>query len=91
MAKIKKKITDFKQALLKNTKFIGKENEISSNLDEAVDTSSNNQVIRIDNDIAEQFKILAKFENISFKEQINKALNHYLRLKKNKIEEAKKS
>ena len=91
MAKNKKKITDFKDALLNNTKFIGKENEVSSNFDEVLESSPNNKIFRIDNNIAEQFEILAEFEKVSFKVQIDKALNHYLRLKRIKIEEAKES
>lgn len=82
--KQKKNIKQFKQALLSNVGFI-KETipadipkiEVSPVIDDV-----------IENDIREKFKILATFEGIDEKTLINKALNHYLKLKGIQLEQA---
>ena len=85
--KAKKNIKQFKQALLSNTDFI-KESEPVEHT-KPTTTVVNEDVI--DADVKEKFSLLANFENISEKELINKALNHYLRLKGLQLEQAIKA
>lgn len=84
--KPKKNIKQFKQALLSNTDFI-KENKSTDNTKAAPEIVME-EVIKPE--IREKFKILANFEGEEEKDLINKALNHYLRLKGLQLEEAMK-
>jgi len=84
--KLKKNINQFKQALLSNTDFIKESGSSEYN------KPSEKLVMEliIDEDVKEKFKILANFEKTSEKELINKALNHYLKLKGLQLEQAMK-
>lgn len=84
--KTKKNIKQFKQALLSNTDFIKHSEPETSN--KITETIVNDDII--DSEIRNKFKILANFEKIDEKELINKALNHYLRLKGLQLEQALK-
>ncbi|PKP10139.1 MAG: hypothetical protein CVU09_08405 [Bacteroidetes bacterium HGW-Bacteroidetes-4] len=83
MKKTKKNIKQFKQALLTNTGFI-KQNEEPEPIPAAQHESL------IESDILQKFTLLAEFEGTNTKELINKALNHFLRLKSLQLEEAMK-
>lgn len=80
----KKNIKDIQAALLSNTDFLNKEEE------EAVEQELVMESI-IDDEILEKFEALAEFENMEAKELINKALNHYLKLKGLQLEQALKA
>lgn len=81
--KTKKNITDFKQALLSNTNFIKEESSVKNNIEPTTSF--------IDEEIMHKLKILAEFENIELDVIINKALNHFLRLKGIQLEQAIKA
>lgn len=81
--KVKKNIKQFQQALLTNTGFI-------KQTDEKEPEPATPVVSIIDEDIMEKFTLLAEFENTEASDLINKALNHYLRLKSLQVEEAMK-
>jgi len=82
--KPKKNIKQFKQALMSNTGFI-KEPEPTVNTKQAQPTVSEEVIMA---DVREKFRLLAAFEKIDEKELINKALNHYLKLKGLQLEQA---
>ncbi|HAN19725.1 MAG: hypothetical protein A2X13_14205 [Bacteroidetes bacterium GWC2_33_15] len=86
MAKNKKNIENFQQALSSNTEFLNEdkfEDEVLFGSEKTSDF-----VIPVDRMIFRQFKILAIYQKKDIREIINEALNHYLRLKKMHIEEA---
>lgn len=78
----KKNIKGIQAALLSNTNFLNKEEVI-----EPVEFT--NSVI--DNEVLEKFETLAEFEKTTSEELINKALNHYLKLKGLQLEQALKA
>lgn len=84
--KSKKNINQFKEALFSNTDFL-KEDEVTEDTKQIIETV--NESI-IDDEVREKYKLLANFENIDEKELVNKALNHYLRLKGLQLEQAMK-
>ncbi len=84
--KSKKNINQFKEALFSNTNFL-KESEAFEDKSKKVETVNNDV---IDNEVREKFKLLAHFEKVDEKELINKALNHYLKLKGLQLEQAMK-
>lgn len=88
MGKKKKKLNDFKEAMLSNTKFIGKDDEN----DVIVQKSNENPrvSISIDHKLFFQFKILAKYQGDDANALVEQALTHYLRLKSIKLEKAMK-
>lgn len=89
MAKTKKNIKDFQQALLSNTKFIKKESAKEEEPEAiAPDTS---HPLHIDPEILSDIKLLAEHENKEFINLIHVALKHYLGLKSLRLEEAKKA
>lgn len=83
MKKTKKNIKQFQQALLTNTGFI-KQNE------ETESVPASPQESLIDEELIQKFTLLAAYEETNTKELINKALNHFLRLKSLQLEEAMK-
>ena len=84
--KKKKDINQFKEALFSNTDFL-KDNKPKNDVKPVVDAVATDI---IDSDIRNKFKLLADFEDIDEVELINKALNHYLRLKGMQLEQAMK-
>ncbi|MBI9068827.1 MAG: hypothetical protein JEZ09_16140 [Salinivirgaceae bacterium] len=81
--KNKKNIQQFQEALLSNTGFIKHESNEPSNKSESPSL--------IEDAILKKLELLAEFENIEISELINKALNHFLRLKGLQLEQAKKA
>ncbi|MDA3893616.1 MAG: hypothetical protein PF517_18275 [Salinivirgaceae bacterium] len=84
--KNKRNINLFKQALLSNTDFINEHEAVKNTKPQEVNVIDD----IIESDVREKFKILANFEKVNEKELINKALNHYLRLKGLQLELAMK-
>ena len=86
MAKSKKNIEKFQQALSSNTEFLNEE----SFEDEVLFGSEKKSdlVISVDRITFRKFKILATYQNKNTQELMHEALNHYLRLKKLYLEEA---
>lgn len=84
--KKKKNINQFKEALFTNTDFLkgAEENEVAKINPEIIIEGI------IEEDVREKFKLLANFEKIDEKDLINKALNHYLKLKGFQLEQAMK-
>ncbi len=85
--KSKKNINQFKEALFSNTSFL-------KNADVPEKKEKKTEIVNesvIDNEVREKFRLLANFENIDEKELINKALNHYLKLKGLQLEQALKN
>ena len=78
----KKNIKDFRQALLSNTDFIRQGNEPEEPVV---------QETFIDEELMNKFELLAEFEQTTPKELIQKALNHFLRLKGLQLEQALKA
>ena len=86
MAKSKKNIEKFQQALSSNTEFLNEENfedEVLFGSEKKSDL-----VISVDRLTFRKFKILATYQNRNTQEIMHEALNHYLRLKKLYLEEA---
>jgi hypothetical protein len=83
MKKTKKNIKQFQQALLTNTGFIKQSEEA-----EPIPAAPHESLI--EGDTLQKFTLLAEFEGTNTKELINKALNHFLRLKSLQLEEAMK-
>jgi len=79
--KTKKDLKQFQQALLSNTDFI---QHTEATLNEPLIK----EVSLVEDAIMEKFKLLATFEGVTEKELINQALNHYLRLKSQQLEQA---
>ena len=83
MAGKSKKISDFQKALLSNTKVIGKGQDDGNEL--IVD---HEYVIQLEKKIFRQMKILADYQKQDVNDLVAEALNHYLGLKKRKLEKA---
>ncbi len=78
----KKNIKQIQEALLSNTGFLSRED------------SSEDEVIHqdiIDDDVLIKYEALAEFEKTDTKSLINKALNHFLKLKGLQLEQALKA
>ena len=86
MAKTKKDISKFQEALSSNTEFLNED----SLEDEVLfgDEIKGNQVVSIDGLVFKKLKILAMYNKREMHDVIHEALNHYLRLKKLDIEAA---
>lgn len=84
MAK-RKKIDDFQEALLSNTRLM-KEADITSK-EEILDE---NVTLKIEKVVLDDFVILAKYMETSHEDLIKQALSHYLGLKSMKLESAKR-
>lgn len=86
MAKNKKNIEKFQEALSSNTEFLNED----SFEDEVLFGSEkkNDLVISVDRMTFRKFKILAAYQNRNTQEVMREALDHYLRLKKLYLEEA---
>lgn len=82
----KKNVKDIQSALLSKTGFLKQDENIDTN-----DDTDNNQSLLIDADILEKLKALAEYENTDLKDLVNKALNHFLRLKSLQVTEAMKA
>ncbi len=88
MAKSKKNIEKFQEALSSNTEFLNEENfedEVLFGSEKKSDL-----VISVDRMTFRKFKILATYQKRNTQELMHEALNHYLRLKKLYLEEAMK-
>jgi predicted HicB family RNase H-like nuclease len=83
MAGKSKKISDFQKALLSNTKVIGKGQDENNDL-----MIDHEYMIQLDKKIYKQIKILANYQKQDINELVAEALNHYLGLKKRKLEKA---
>jgi hypothetical protein len=86
MAKRKRKISEIKNALLSNTSFI---NNTVKPKEIVVPVADN--AVKLDKQTLAKIKLLANYYGKDYKELINEALNHYLRLKKIDIDEALKN
>ena len=86
MAKTKKDISKFQEALSSNTEFLNED----SLEDEVLfgDEIKGNQVVSIDGLIFKKFKILSMYHKREMHDVLHEALNHYLRLKKIDLEAA---
>jgi hypothetical protein len=89
MAKSKLSINDIQKALLANTKYIKESDRIKKPIEEKEEPKAivNNQV-NIDQITLKKFKILAPFLGESVDDLVNKALNHFLRLKSLQLDQA---
>ena len=86
MAKSKKNIEKFQEALSSNTEFLNEENfedEVLFGSEKKSDL-----VISVDRMTFRKFKILATYQDRNTQEVMHEALNHYLRIKKLYLEEA---
>ena len=86
MAKTKKNIEKFQEALSSNTEFLNEEHfedEVLFGSEKKSDL-----VISVDRMTFRKFKILATYQNRNTQELMHEALDHYLRLKKLYLEEA---
>ena len=86
MAKSKKNIEKFQEALSSNTEFLNEdtfEDEVLFGSEKKSDL-----VISVDRMTFRKFKILATYQDRNTQEVMHEALNHYLRIKKLYLEEA---
>lgn len=83
--KSKKKVDDFAEALMSKTKLIKHNQPQESAPPKATD---NNVYAEVDKKVYGKFKILAMHQKTQPETLINEALNHYLRLKQAKLEQA---
>ena len=86
MAKSKKNIEKFQEALSSNTEFLNEEyfeDEVLFGSEKKSDL-----VISVDRMTFRKFKILATYQKRNIQEVMHEALEHYLRLKKLYLEEA---
>ena len=86
MAKNKKNIEKFQEALSSNTEFLNEDNfedEVLFGSEKKSDL-----VISVDRMTFRKFKILATYQDRNTQEVMHEALDHYLRIKKLYLEEA---
>ena len=86
MAKSRKNIEKFQEALSSNTEFLNEdtfEDEVLFGSEKKSDL-----VISVDRMTFRKFKILATYQDRNTQEVMHEALNHYLRIKKLYLEEA---
>jgi len=86
MAKRKKKLSEIRDALFSNTSFINDEN---NKKEKKIKLSDN--FVEIDKQTLAKLKLLANYQEKNYKELIDEALAHYLRIKKLDIDEALKN
>ncbi len=83
MDRRKKKLSEIRDALFSNTSFINDKKETK------VELSDN--FVEIDKQTLAKLKLLANYQEKNYKELIDEALSHYLRIKKLDIDEALKN
>ena len=83
MDRRKKKLSEIRDALFSNTSFINDKKETK------VELSDN--FVEIDKQTLAKLKLLANYQEKNYKELIDEALAHYLRIKKLDIDEALKN
>lgn len=88
MAKGKQTISDIQKALLSNTKFIKEEEKPLENEARQEEVKSKEPQVAIEPLVLKKFNILAEYEGETLDALINKALNHYLRLKSLQLDDA---
>ena len=86
MAKKKKKLSEIRDALFSNTSFLNDNNQ--QKVEEVKKTDNS---IEIDKQILAKLKLLANYQKKDYKDLIDEALTHYLRIKKLDIDEALKN
>jgi len=86
MAKRKKKLSEIRDALFSNTSFINDNNQQKTEGKKQADN-----FIEIDKQTLAKLKLLANYQEKDYKELIDEALAHYLRIKKLDIDEALKN
>ena len=84
MAKRKKKLSEIRDALFSNTSLLGDSNQ--SNFTKKTVQSDN--AVEIDKQSLAKLKLLANYYKKNYKDLIDEALAHYLRIKKLDIDEA---
>lgn len=89
--KTKKNVRSIKDALLSNAGYIKQttEDQIEDKSEEIVANNVHN--CTINPELLDKFAALSEYENIALKEQLEKALNHYLKLKGLQLQEALKN
>ncbi len=88
MAKNKHTINDIQKALLSSTRYIKEEDMRDDSEPAAIIGSDLAQQVKIDPIIMKKIKILAPYLGETPDEMINKALNHFLRLKSLQLDQA---
>ena len=88
MAKNKHTINDIQKALLSTTRYIKEEDMREENEPEVLPSRDMDQQVKIDPIIMKKIKILAPYLGETTDELIDKALNHYLRLKSLQFDQA---
>jgi hypothetical protein len=89
MAKSKRTINDIQKALMSTTKYIKEADIITKEKDEKpVNDTPPTQEVNIDPLTMKKLKILAPYLGETTDEIINKALNHFLRLKSQQLDQA---
>jgi len=85
MARKSKNVDDFAAALMNKTKLL---KQTPDKGEEPVHPSENQLYVELDKKLYGKFKILAMHQQTKPEELIDEALNHYLRLKRNQLEQA---
>jgi hypothetical protein len=89
MAKNKHTINDIQKALLSNTRYIKDEDMVSKEIVEPVVSVPNSDTqVNIDPLTMKKLRILAPYLGETTDELVNKALNHFLRLKSLQLDQA---
>ncbi|HZJ73626.1 MAG TPA: hypothetical protein VFC87_02365 [Perlabentimonas sp.] len=89
MAKGKQTISDIQKALLSSTRYIKDEKaDVSASRQPTKKQEATKPEVNIDPLVMRKIRILAPYEGETTDELINKALNHYLRLKSLQLEKA---
>lgn len=88
MAKNKHTINDIQKALLSTTRYIKEEDKLKKKEPSTLAVSDLNRQVKIDPIIMKKIKILAPYLGETNEEFINKALNHFLRLKSLQFDQA---
>lgn len=92
MAKSKHTINDIQKALMSSTKYIKEDDMVVSDTNDKIVTESKGEGashdVNIDPIIMKKIRILAPFLGETPEEMINKALNHFLRLKSLQLDQA---
>ncbi|MBN1253362.1 MAG: hypothetical protein JXR51_03185 [Bacteroidales bacterium] len=95
MAKEKKKLSEIRDALFSNTSFLNDDNKdnISAKKtnDAEIQAELSDNFIEIDKQTLAKLKLLANYHNQNYKDLIDEALAHYLRIKKLDLDEALKN
>ncbi len=89
MAKSKHTINDIQKALLSNTKYIKESDRVKKPIEKIEQPKSVVEGgVNIDHITLKKFKILAPYLGESVDDLVNKALNHFLRLKSLQLDQA---